>query len=139
MRAALGTVKCPGAAFLCVEFPTARITRMYEYSVQLIQIVDGDTLKLDVDCGFHLHLRQTFRLARINAPERLTVQGVQAKAFVVDQLSGATAMKIFSQRSEKYGRWLCEFYFQTKNSRSQWINLNSLMLTAGHALPYRHR
>jgi endonuclease YncB( thermonuclease family) len=112
---------------------------MYEYSVTLIQIVDGDTLKLDVDVGFHLHLQATFRLARINAPEMYSFEGVAAKAFVVARLSEATAMKIFSERSEKYGRWLCEFYFQTKNSKSQWINLNSLMLSSGHALPYRHR
>lgn len=112
---------------------------MYEYSVQIIQVVDGDTLKLDVDLGFHLHLRATFRLARINAPELLSVAGVQAKHYLMAQLSQATAMKIFSQRSEKYGRWLCEFYFQTENSKGQWLNLNSLMLSAGHALPYRHR
>lgn len=112
---------------------------MYEYSVSIIQIVDADTLKLNVDVGFHLHLHATFRLARVNAPELLTLEGVQAKAFVMARLSEATVMKIFSQRSEKYGRWLCEFYFQTKDSKGQWINLSTLLLSSGHALPYRHR
>jgi endonuclease YncB( thermonuclease family) len=111
---------------------------LHEYEAKLVAIVDADTLKLDVDLGFHTWLRATFRLARINAPELMTLDGVQAKAFVIEQLNQATAIRIVSSRSEKYGRWLCELSFQTKASQWQWTNLNNLLLEFGHAVKFKH-
>jgi micrococcal nuclease len=111
---------------------------LHEYAAKLVSIVDGDTLKLDVDLGFHTWLRATFRLARINAPELMTLSGIQAKAFVYEQLKTATAIRIVSSRSEKYGRWLCELNFQTQASQFQWTNLNDLLLDSGHAVKFKH-
>ena len=111
---------------------------MFEYTATLISIVDGDTLKLDVDLGFRMHAKEVFRLARINCPELLTLEGFQARAFVAETLAKATALKVQSSRSEKYGRWLAELDFQTKETGAQWHNLNSLLLKSGHARPYKH-
>lgn len=111
---------------------------LFEYAAQLIEVVDADTLKLSVDLGFKLWLRATFRLARINAPELWSFQGVAAKAFVVEQLTDLQAIKIQSSRSEKYGRWLCEFFFQKKSEPGKWHNLNNLLLEAGHAVKFKH-
>lgn len=111
---------------------------MHEYDARLIVIIDADTLKLDVDLGFHTWLRATFRLARINTPELMTLDGARAKAFVVERLNEATAIRIQSSRSEKYGRWLCELNFQTAASQFQWTNLNNLLLESGHAIKFKH-
>lgn len=111
---------------------------MHEYAAKLINIIDADTVKLEVDLGFHTWLRATFRLARINAPELMTLDGIQAKAFVVERLSAATAIRIQSSRSEKYGRWLCELNYQTSASQFQWTNLNNLLLESGHAVKVKH-
>jgi endonuclease YncB( thermonuclease family) len=111
---------------------------MYEYAATLIALVDADTLKLDVDLGFRTHARQTFRLARINCPEQLTVEGMRAKLHVAGLLSKATALRISSSRSEKYGRWLCELYFQTRDRPGQWQNLNNLLLEQGYATRFKH-
>jgi endonuclease YncB( thermonuclease family) len=111
---------------------------MYEYSASLIAVVDGDTLKLDIDAGFKIHLREVFRLARINAPELLTLDGMQARSFMAEQLAKATAMKVQTTRQEKYGRWLAELFIQTKESKTSWVNVNSLMLETHHAVPYKH-
>ncbi len=111
---------------------------MYEYNCTLIAVVDGDTVKLDIDAGFKIHLREVFRLARINAPELLTLDGMQARNFIAEQLAKATAMKCQTSRQEKYGRWLCELFIQTKESGSEWVNVNQLMLDTRHAVPYKH-
>jgi len=111
---------------------------MFEYSCTLLAIVDGDTLKLEVDLGFKVRVREVFRLARINAPELLSLEGMQARAFVAEILSTTTALKVSTSRTEKYGRWLAELYYQTKATGAEWHNLNTLMLTSGHARPFKH-
>ena len=111
---------------------------MFEYRATLLSIVDGDTLKLEVDLGFRVRVREVFRLSRINCPELLTLDGMKARAFVADTLAKATALKVRSSRSEKYGRWLAEVLFQTKETGAQWHNLNSLLLEAKHAKPFKH-
>lgn len=110
---------------------------MFEYTATLITIVDGDTLKLDVDLGFRVHTRQVFRLTRINCPELLSLEGMQARAFVAETLAKATTLKVMTSRSEKYGRWLAELYYQTKETGARWHNLNTLLLTKGHAKPFK--
>lgn len=111
---------------------------MFDYNAELISIVDGDTLKLSIDLGFHLRLNGTFRLARINAPELLTLSGVEAKAFVVSTLSDLKQCKVYTERSEKYGRWLCEFLFITNSEPTRWRNLSDLLLESGHAVRFKH-
>jgi micrococcal nuclease len=113
---------------------------MFEYSAKLVRIIDGDTFLLDVDCGFNITVRERFRLSRVNAPELMSISGMQARTFVALQLSKATALQIRSEKSrqEKYGRWLCELYFQTADSGDQWQSLNQLLLDTHHAVPMKH-
>jgi micrococcal nuclease len=113
---------------------------MFEYSATVLSIIDGDTLKLEVDLGFNIRVRERFRLARVNAPELMSIDGMKAKTFVTLQLSKAVAVKISSEkpRQEKYGRWLCELYFQTADSGDHWQSLNQLLLDTHHAVPMKH-
>jgi len=112
---------------------------MFEYSATILSIVDADTFKLEVDLGFNLRVRERFRLARVNAPERMSIDGMKAVAFVTLHLSQATAIKISSEKSrqEKYGRWLCELWFQTADSKGRWQSLNQLLLDTRHAVPLK--
>ena len=42
----------------------------YHYSAKVIDVHDGDTIKVDIDLGFGIILKnQTFRFFGINAPE----------------------------------------------------------------------
>ena len=40
----------------------------YNYQATIVKIVDGDTVKLDIDLGFKIHIAVTARLHGINAP-----------------------------------------------------------------------
>ncbi len=110
---------------------------MFEYNAKLLSIVDGDTMHLEVDLGFHVLVHETFRLARVNAPELMSFDGIKAKAFVVGKLSAATAFKVQTKRAEKYGRWLCELLYQVPGEKDVWHNLNTELLESRNAVPYR--
>jgi micrococcal nuclease len=112
---------------------------MWEYPCTVLQVVDGDTLKLDVDVGFRIHVQDKFRLAHVNAPELMSFGGVQAKQFVIEELSDAVETKVFTTRQEKYGRWLCEFRYRVAREPKGWRDLASVMLREGHVVKYKHR
>jgi len=109
---------------------------MFEYTAQVLKMIDGDTLKLQIDLGFSVHVVQTCRLVRIDAPEMNTMEGFKALQFVTGQLATATAVKVSTSKPDKYGRWLVDFFFQSPASGQQWINLSDLLLSSKHAVPY---
>lgn len=109
---------------------------MFTYGAKVIEVVDGDTLKLDIDLGMRVHVQETVRLARINAPEMDTLAGIQAKAFVVDALAKASNITVSTSRSEKYGRWLVELNAVFAGSGPQTQNLSDLLLHSSHATRY---
>lgn len=109
---------------------------MFEYAAEVIDVIDADTLKLRIDLGFSVFVKQSCRLARINAPEMTTLEGAIAKAYVVNALAGVTALKVSTSKAEKYGRWLIECNYQSPLTGAQWINLNDLLLSTKHAVPY---
>jgi len=51
----------------------------YLYKAEVRDVIDADTLLLDIDLGFEVIRRQSIRLARIDAPERVTRQGAAGR------------------------------------------------------------
>ena len=58
---------------------------MYEYSAQVLRVVDGDTVDVLIDCGFSTFKKERVRLYGIDAPESRTrdkqekIKGLAAK------------------------------------------------------------
>lgn len=110
---------------------------MYQYVAKLIRVVDGDTVWLDVDLGFTVHVNICFRLAGINAPEMVgeaSVAGKAAKAHLESLLNLGT-LKIVSLKplkTDKYGRWLA--YITVKLGDGSEIDVNQRMVNDGHAV-----
>jgi micrococcal nuclease len=103
---------------------------MYQYRASVIRVVDGDTLWLDVDLGFDVKRRDSFRLYGINAPELSTPEGVAAKVWLEGQLAGGIGMvTTHKDQREKYGRYLATLWVGG-------VNINEAMVEAGHAAPY---
>lgn len=108
---------------------------MFEYHATVLRVVDGDTIDLDVDLGFHIHVQQRVRLAGINAPEHGTEAGDAATKFLKELLFGmrttafqqVTIQSSKPPRTEKYGRWLADVTTEHGESVSE------LLLAAGHA------
>ncbi|MCQ3938435.1 MAG: hypothetical protein DPW18_15510 [Chloroflexi bacterium] len=118
---------------------------MFQYEAKLLQIVDGDTLKLQIDLGFNVHIIEVVRLVRINTPETVhfSARGIEdpARRYIEENCPVGTVLVVDISRREKYGRWLAEVRFLPgevdrvkilQNPR----NLNDELLRAGLALPY---
>lgn len=110
-----------------------------------MDVVDGDTLKLQIDLGFHINYRTTVRLARINTPETVTftIQGLKdpAKEFVMQACGPGAVIVVNISKPDKYGRWLADvFYLPGSRSRDEILgkgrNLNNELLQNGLAKPY---
>jgi len=106
---------------------------MYEYACELVRVIDGDTVVLDIDLGFRTWRRETVRLAGINAPERKGAtfdaghnSMAQLKLKLVDK---SLVVQTELDRSDKYGRTLGTIF-------ADGVNVNQRMVNEGLAVPY---
>lgn len=88
---------------------------MYTYRCAPVRVIDGDTLVIRLDLGFHIHAQETVRLYGVNTPEifgaKAEPAGTVAKEFVEDWLEESEpGSLIFSSLKYdargKYGRAL---------------------------------
>ena len=94
----------------------------YTYRATVVRVVDGDTIDLDVDLGFHLRSRQRFRLLDYNAPETRGPErllGIQAKADLVRRLPSGAALWVETHKGDSFGRWLCDLWLEPAAPRLQ--------------------
>lgn len=114
---------------------------MYEYRVKkLINVVDGDTIDVEIDLGFDISITKRVRLAGIDTPESRTTDkmekslGLESKAKLKQMLSSATDIVIKTEKpdsSEKYGRVLGWLYIDDTN-----ISVNDTLIASGYAWSY---
>jgi micrococcal nuclease len=105
---------------------------VYEYAARLLKVVDGDTIDVDVDLGFDVHIRQRIRLAGVNCPEHGTLAGDNATAYTTQWLAQngpELTLRTVKDRKEKFGRYLGAIVAGTRI-------LNADLVTDGFAVPY---
>lgn len=109
---------------------------MYEYNAKVLNVVDGDTLHMDVDLGCDVHTHLTVRLYGVDCPEKNTPEGQAAKQYTKDWLmshsdpKGYVILKTLKDRREKYGRYLGIIDHYQEQS------LNDALIENGHAVSY---
>lgn len=91
-------------------------------------VVDGDTVDIEVDLGFSVKIRHRFRLARINTPERGQPGFAEARDYLKLRVLDHDC-EIDSTKLDKYGRMLCEILING-------VNINDEMLAQKLAVPY---
>jgi endonuclease YncB( thermonuclease family) len=117
---------------------------MYQYTAQLIRVIDGDTLVVNVDLGFYLHQDMILRLRSINTPElkgKEHQQALEAKNFVEEQLKDKN-LAIRTYKVEKWGRFLADVYYGPSDYTiselfEKGLNLNELLVEKGYAQIYK--
>lgn len=107
----------------------------YEYAAELTYVVDGDTVDMVVDLGFHTKVKDRFRLLGINTPERGKPGYTEAKAFVQNVMATTPSVQIRTHldASDKYGRMLADIYYL---AGTQYTSLNQALIDAGLAVVY---
>jgi len=113
---------------------------MFEYKAEVVRVIDGDTLVVKIDLGFHTFVEQTLRLYGINAPETrgsgLTPdqrrRGTEAKEHLTALLRGCGPLTVrtLKDRTGKYGRYLAVLYGRDEFGA---VDLNQKMVRDGHA------
>jgi micrococcal nuclease len=94
----------------------------------VLRVVDGDTVRLLLDLGWHITLEANARVIGINAPELNTAEGQAAKRFAVDHLPIGSEVTFVSKQLDKYGRPLGSISYGG-------ADFGELMLEFGHAVP----
>jgi endonuclease YncB( thermonuclease family) len=95
------------------------------------EVIDGDTVALDVDLGFRMWARLSCRLAGIDAPEHDTPAGQAAKAFLSALLPAGTPVVVDSLHTDKYGG---------RFDAGVWVggqSVNTQLVQAGHAKAWK--
>lgn len=105
----------------------------YDYACQLIRVIDGDTIVVDIDLGFRMRAMMPIRLLGINTPEMNTTAGKAARQWVLDWFNAHTAIRITTLKDpEKYGRWLGTIRPEVAGA----VSLNDALVAAGVAVAY---
>jgi len=108
---------------------------MYYYKVEVLRVVDGDTVDVRIDLGFNVWHKCRVRLMGINGQESRTrdleekARGLAAKSFLVDTLELSDDIELQSHGTGKYGRVLGTFF-------NNGVDINQLMVKEGHAIEY---
>jgi|TARA_R110000824_G_scaffold112520_3_gene261756 micrococcal nuclease len=113
---------------------------MYEYSAEVLRVVDGDTVDVLFDCGFSTFRKERVRLHGIDAPESRTrdkeekVKGLAAKARLQELIKNTSKKVIIKtelDKKGKYGRILGVIWDKDKKK-----NFNEMLISEGHAVKY---
>lgn len=107
----------------------------YTYSAVVRHWVDGDTVDLSVDCGFHITIEGRFRLYGVDTPERGQPDYTEARQFNESLAPvGASVVVKTYKAPDKYGRFLAEVWV-TETSVGP-VNIGTALLNKGLAVDY---
>ena len=87
----------------------------YLYKAEPRDIIDADTLLLDIDLGFEVIRRQRIRLARIDAPARDTPEGARGRRYVREQLAVARTIVVKTIKADLHGRYVAHVFYAFNN------------------------
>lgn len=114
---------------------------MYEYRIKKVtNVVDGDTIDVEIDLGFSVSYAQRLRLAGIDTPESRTTDkmekalGLEAKDYLKSKVKDAKDIIVKTEKpdsSEKYGRILGWVYVDGSTK-----SINEQMIEDGYAWGY---
>ena len=111
---------------------------MYQYKVKKInRVIDGDTIDIDIDLGFHITVSHRVRLKDIDAAETRTKdleekkKGIEARLWLEKELARKGEWIIETYKEDKYGRILGTLYLIGDP-----VTVNEKMLNEGIAKPY---
>jgi micrococcal nuclease len=109
---------------------------MYQYKCNILEVIDGDTVKVDIDAGFNIWIKSlSIRLIGIDTPESRTSNEVEklfgnvSKYAVQALLPVGSTQIVQTTIDDKYGRLLGDFLIEGKS-------LCDLLIAEGYAVPY---
>ena len=117
---------------------------MHTYKCEILRVVDGDTVDVDIDLGFGIWMhKERVRIYGIDTPESRTRDleekkyGLAAKAFVKKFLPVGSSQKLITEKDKtgKFGRILGKFQVYDSIT-DRLMLLGEIMIREHHAVPY---
>lgn len=114
----------------------------YVFKAIVLEVVDGDTLVVDVDCGFEIKKKERIRLAGIDCADIITDEGKEAAEYVRNQLARVPFIMIRTTKVDINGRFLGHVFYSLDDTVAKddiYINgkyLNQELLDRGLAKVY---
>jgi len=111
----------------------------YTYRVkEVVKVVDGDTIDVQLDVGFASYLRKRLRFMGVNTWEKSGAEkekGLLAKARLEELLDGADNIYVqtIMDSQGKYGRVLAYVWVETADVVTL---VNTLLIEEGHGVEY---
>lgn len=97
----------------------------------VVKVIDGDTIRLALDLGWHIGLTTNVRIDGVDAPELSTDAGKAARTYVATLLPFGQEVMFRSRSLDKYGRPLGALWVEGLFS-----DLASLLISSGHGVEY---
>lgn len=106
--------------------------RLYCYKAVIASIYDGDTVRVDIDLGLQVWVRNhSVRLTGLDAPEVRgpeRPEGLKAKEYLMSLIPPGTEVHLHLEKSkDKYGRFIATIYYPHDHSKS----INDMLKEAG--------
>ena len=120
---------------------------MYEYKCNIVKVIDGDTVDVDIDLGFGMWmLDERVRIMGIDTPESRTRDleekkfGLAAKKRLIGLLGKSAVLatqvnKNGEDMKGKFGRILGDFNVYDPTTDS-WRKSGEVLVSEGHAVEY---
>ena len=113
-------------------------TTMYKYYIEVLRVIDGDTIDAMIDLGFNTWVKKRIRFMGIDAPETRTrnaeekIAGYKCKERVVELFEAHNnKAELISHGVGKYGRVIG--VLRVKSHRE---TINDILVAEGLAVPY---
>lgn len=110
----------------------------FTYKAVILKIVDGDTIDVEIDLGFHAFTKQRMRLCNIDTFEKndkdplKRALALKATNRVIELIPVGSIVILESFKQDKYGRFLAEVYSISSPS----ISVNAILVEENLAVPY---
>jgi micrococcal nuclease len=90
----------------------------YVFGAEVVDVVDGDTLVLNIDTGFkNWRHGERIRLAKLDAPEIETKKGKEVQQYIRDRLLKARGVVVKTIKADDFGRYLGHVYYSYEHDR----------------------
>lgn len=109
---------------------------MYQYKCKIVEVIDGDTVKVDIDVGFNIWMNNlVIRILGIDSPESRTHDpieksfGLLSKKRLEELLPANSTQIIKTTVDDKYGRILGDFIVDNES-------VSASLVRDAYAVPY---
>ena len=108
------------------------------YKASEVRVIDGDTIEVLVDLGFHSLTQQRLRLAQIDAPDIQSKAGREARNFLVETVAAGTTTVLQTIKIDFHGRYVAHVFCTAQEVSidacfEKGVHINDLMAREKHA------